>query len=484
MIDSNIKTIIDYQSEYFSILYEFFISVTGQTPKDFCEPNKFVDAIRLMGKRLRGNEYQLKKSEKAFRDLSDRLSKFYAQNTINCFAAVKKIDCFKVHLGGSSKFLETQLNATRKSILFSDIVLIPDPVLPWFESKRRYEKLNLSSIIEAAYFTLQLKSMVTDDETLPPFLIFPSFEKALEENDEITINATNQLVADFFSFYIDKNIKSVGDIPDFIQSDERAFLERVEASKLFVSPGGEVGEPIQQSLKNYIEYAKTRRSDEFNRVLESSSNGNIAMGAIMERLSPQYHLFENSYELRSNPLLCIDAQAHYFRLCSRMTTQRVLDLNQVDTHVQSLLAGLMNKRLDFLSNIDDEQLAFLRRTNENFEFRRKLQEFLKTLPETSLNDLGIVASEICSYVETSISQHEKEIEVLKGKYAEKHTATLGSSVIGLAVTMVPALAPFLGTVVPIALAGKYAKDKLAERREKKNLSGSMMGIFALAKDKS
>ena len=56
---------------------------------------------------------------------------------------------------------------------------------------------------------------------------------------------------------------------------------------------------------------------------------------------------------------------------------------------------------------------------------------------------------------------------------------------GLAVTMVPALAPFLGAALPIAMTagGKYVADKLEERHERRVLSGSLLGVFALAKKK-
>jgi len=67
----------------------------------------------------------------------------------------------------------------------------------------------------------------------------------------------------------------------------------------------------------------------------------------------------------------------------------------------------MNRRLDFLANINNEQLIFLRKTKENVEFRRKLREFINNLPETEIDDISYVASEICSQIESLIAQHEK-----------------------------------------------------------------------------
>ena len=86
-------------------------------------------------------------------------------------------------------------------------------------------------------------------------------------------------------------------------------------------------------------------------------------------------------------------------------------------------------------------------------------------------------------MESLITQHEKEIDSLNKKYGAKHRYTALIAGGGLAVTMMPALAPFLGAALPLALTagGKYVANKLEEIQERKTLSGSMMGILALAK---
>jgi hypothetical protein len=462
---------------------EFFIGATGKLPKDFCKMDRFPEAVREMGKKYRGKESKLQSSYNSYIKLEEKLKKLYGKESIDCFKSAKNINCCKVNLGGSSRFYETQLNATRKSILFSDIILIPDPVMPWLETKREHEKFKLVQILQAAYFILHLKDMLSDEFDLPPFLVFPSWEKSLEERDNITISATHQLIADIFSYYIEPSIKTIEDVLAFVKSNEKEFLGKVEKSNLFISPGGEIGESIKQAIQTYKKEVQTWRSKEFNEIIDSSPDSVVVLNGIMERIQPQYHILENSYELKSNPLLCVDAQAHYFRLIGRMTNQRVSNLDQSDKKTLSIISALMNRRLDFLANINNEQLIFLRKTKENIEFRLKLREFINSLPETKIDDISYVASEICSQIESLIIQHEKQIDSLNRKYRAKHNYTAIIAGGGLAVTMMPALAPFLGAALPMALTagGKYVANKLEEIQERKILSGSMMGIFALAK---
>ena len=294
MKESDIHTIAIYQKEYFSILKEFFIGVTGKHPKDFCETNNFSEAANELGERFGGNKSQLQKAYQAYVVLEEKLKKLYGDESSNCFQSAKEIDCCKVNLGGSSRFLETQLNATRKSILFSDIVLIPDPVLPWLETKREHEKFRMTHTLEAAYFILQLNNMVTDNFELPPFLVFPSWEKSLEENDQTTILTTKQLVRDLFVHYVEPSIKSIEDVFTFANSDEKEFLKRIDAAKLFIAPDGEIDDPINQAIKNYREYAKTYRTKDFNEMINSVSDGTLVINGFFERIQPQYHILENS----------------------------------------------------------------------------------------------------------------------------------------------------------------------------------------------
>jgi hypothetical protein len=259
--------------------------------------------------------------------------------------------------------------------------------MPWLEAKREHEKFRFVNIIQAAFFALHLKNLLSQDFDIPPFLVFPSWEKSLEENDQQTKDETNQLIADFFSYYVNREIISIEDVFDYVDSDEKDFLARVEEQSLFISPGGEVGEPIRDSLKNYREEAEQWRTLEFNEILAHAPKGRIVLNGIMERVQPQFHLFENSIELNSNPLLCIPAQAHYFSLLSRMDNSRVSEFTGSDQSLTAAISALTNSRLDYLANINDEQIIELRKSDENVKFRNDLRGFVASLPTIKVQDL-------------------------------------------------------------------------------------------------
>ncbi|MDT3777171.1 hypothetical protein PJI16_06330 [Nitrospira sp. MA-1] len=486
MDQDDLHTLIIYQNRYFEILNEFFVSVTGKQPNEFAQLDSFSEAVNRMPDNIRGNIRRQVEIQNSYALLENNLKTLYSSEGADAFASAQRLDACKLNLGGGRSFKNTQLGATRRSLLFSDTVLIPDPVMPWIEKKRDEEKFHHVIPLEMAFFVLHLSDLLESEFDIPPFFIFPSWEKTLEENDPQTQSNSMQLIVDVFSTYVDSGIQNWEDVLEFGDKYPDLFLNKVENATLFISPGGDIGESLKNAIENYKNEMRTWRSEAWCNKILSMNDVKVVTNAICERIQPHYHLLENSDELRSHPFLCIEAQAHYYQLIANMKNNRASDAVSFDPSTMSILKSLTSKKLDFLANINDSQIVHLRKTKENISFRRELRDLINSLPSTKLDDLGYVASEVCSHIEMSISKHEKQINGINKKYAAKHkyTALIGAGTLG--VSMFPVLAPFLGALLPLGLTstiGKYASDKLDETAENKQFSHSMMGVFALAKSK-
>lgn len=486
MSQQELHDLIIYQDRYFEILTEFFLSVTGCLPREFSPLDSFSESIQRMAVTLRENSSRAESAMVAFSTLETELKKLYSEEGGKAFSAAKKLDACKLNLGGSSRFLETQLNATRKSLLYSDTVLIPDPVMPWLEKKRDEEKFSHVIPLQMAFFILHLSDLKGYEFDLPPFFVFPSFEKSLEEYDQQTQENSIQLITDVFSHYVDSGIAHPQDILEFAAKYPALYFEKIEGARLFVSPGSEPGEPLKLELENYKAEMRQWRSEDWCNELFSKGDASVVTNAIFERIMPNYHLLENADELRSHPFLCVNAQAHYYQLIASMKNASVGEVASFDPSTSAILQSLTSKRLDYLANIKDAQLVALRKTDENVQFRRELRDLVNSLPNTNLEDLGYVAAEVCSHIERAISKHEKQISSLNDKYQAKHKYTALIAGGTLAVTMFPVLAPFLGALLPLGGAvatGKYISDKLDEKAEIGQFSHSMMGVISRAKRK-
>lgn len=462
-----------YQDTYFEILNIFFIDIVGQEASFF---NSFEEVYKEILK----NSNKLQNGMNPFSALSSSLLALYTESGINVYKFAQELNACKLVLGGSSRFYGTQLNATKRSLLFSDTVLIPDPILPYLEKDRSEEKFFYIAIVQAAFYILRMKELNDTKFDVLPFIVFPSWEKSLEDKDPETQAKMIQLTTDIFSHYVDSGIRSFNDIHEFSISHEQVFLEKIRTHQLFIAPGRKPGEDIKTSMNSYrAEMLETRSAEWCKDYLEKPDNF-LIINAIFERVSPQYHLLENANELRSSPLLCIDSQAHYYKLVTSMNNSFISNWNNQDSQTEGIVKALTNPRMSFLSNIPYDQMISIRQSNENIQFRRELRGLVNSLSSTNVEDVDLVASEVCFHIELLISKHRKELENIKSKYqaAYKHNALIGSA--SLVVAMTPVLAPLAGLGL-VATGGSYIKSKLAERDELNRASRSLMGIISLAK---
>jgi len=465
------------QKEFFNILDDLFQGITGKPATQFATPDTFIEVMKQDIPKL------AKRSIDAWPKGLETISNFYARVKMAPFTQARSYGGMKLVLGGSSRFEVSHLEAVKKMLLYADTILIPDPILPWLESEREEEKFRHVHLLKNIFMLLQLKPLVDADLTYPAIAVFPSYEKSLEKNDNETQKGIENLVLNFMSYYLKKPFESMDEIIEYVRTSEEEFLKRVEKNNLFISPGGQKGVDISTHIKEYKKEIHTWRSSDHSKAFESLSDGELIWMGIYERLIPQWHLLENSSELNSQPMLCIDAQWHYYELCTHMFEGRLFSANLLQKSTVNTIRALNEKSVEWLGNIPIEYLARLREQNENEEFRKRIDEFTSQLHDASIDDIDRVAAEVARGIASLLSEHKNKVREIQDKYNRMHSQTLSTSIISLAPIFLPSLAPLVQYIPPLALAGKYAWDKTAEIFEKKQLSKSIMGVIANARNK-
>lgn len=474
--------LIIYQKSYFEILSEFFINFTGKTPDKFQEFEDVVNELKLMSECNKNNIKFFSNLASVREDFLSKLSNLYASDSAQVFQAAKDLDAFKINIGGSSRFLKTQLNAVRKSLLITDIVLIPDPILPWLETEREEEKLKNLKMIEAIYFILNLKDLFEEDFEIPPFFIFPSWEKLLEEKDTTTKQNLNLLLLEFLSFYLNVKISSQEELTDYLSKYSNDFLNTVQEKRLFISPNGMEISDLRDSIESYKDFAQQYRTDEWCRKY-LSSDLSIVINGLAERLVPQYHLFENSKEINSNPYLCIPEHAYYYNLISKMSWG-FSTADNFDKQAIKLLKVLSSKRLDYLANIDNHEMKMLRKSDEHILFKNDMRAFVSSMGEVKTDDIDYMSREFSQFLDAKVKQHTNELESLKKRYAKKHQHTLMLAGSTLAVNFMPLFGQLMSVLGAGSVGLKYLSDKVDETYDLNNIKSSYTGVIALAKQRS
>jgi hypothetical protein len=476
MIDI-VKKAADYQVELFQMFGEFWGRATGMLPEEFSSIEGFGDAMRK-----RGRDFQYR-MEDAFTFADTQLRAFYAQNGAKAYNLASRLAGTKLVLGGASNFGTSQLASTRSTLLYADTVLIADPLYPWLEDARQHERFGLIRPLREAHAILHLRPLIDADLPHCPVFVFPSFEKSLEREDDTTKKGIEQLVVDVLAHFVDPGINSIDDAHVFARTRMDDFIRAVERHALFVPPEAEIGEPVRRSLQRYDHYVKTWRTREYIQMYERAPVGSKVLTGILERLSPQFHLFENAEELTAHPLLSIEQQGHYFKLTSEASVDRLSRLGLLDDSTRRQLAALSSERLEWLNNIPVPMLAKLREDSEHEVFRKMLATAMSNLHSSALENVDKVAAEICREIDSGIARYNRSVREIDEKFKASTAQTVLGAAGGGFGLLVPALAPFVGPIVPLAALTKFGYDALTRQIELKKQSRSLIGVLAFAKNK-
>lgn len=467
------------QRDFFILLDELFTRVTGRSYSDFATIEGFGDEIRKNAVSLS------RRMKNEWNPAIQQLDSHYGQCGTTTLRAAKQLGGLKLVLGGGSRFTGTQLSSVARVLLYADTVLIPDPVLPWFEADRIEERFRHVLMLQQIFTLLHLKPLIDAELEVPPVFVFQSWEKSLAGRDLFTQESTKQLAMGVLSTRSGRQFRDFTEVKNFAIEHTPEFMQAVEAGQLLVGPGGTVGQPINVAIEEYLTAGRTWRSAEFQAKIETLPKPLTVLLAIMERLEPQYHLMENSDELGAQPFVCIAAQSHYYELCSEFFLQRLRNNSLMSDDTVRTVSAMQQPILSWLSNVQMEALVELRRNNENEKFRQHLQGYVHDLHAAGIEDLDRVAAEVSRGISSLIAANDAELRRIQEKYQRKYLQDATVGVAALAVALVPTLAPFLGdAAAPLIVAGKYVWDKIEERSERNSLGRSLMGILARAKRSS
>lgn len=471
--------IINYkqlQRELFNIFDEFFERATGSKYSSFSNLTNFDEQIRRNAQKI------AKRGVDAFNWGYSTLGNFYSKHATDLFIASKQLGGMKLVIGGSSRFTSSTFDSIRKMLLYTDTILIPDPILPWIEKDRSEEAFQNVLLLENIFRILQVKPLVDADLPYPAILVFPSWEKSLEHEDEATQEGIQDLITEFFSTYLNSTYSNLQEIASFAQKHEPIFLEHVERNKLFIAPGGGFSEPLAQNIVMYKNEIRTWRSKEFNNKIANIPDSLLVFNGILERLAPQYHLIENANELYAQPMFCLSSHWHYYSLCANMYERRLQNKSLLSPNTSSILQSLNAPNLQWLGNVPLTALVELRKNNENEYFRTHLDKYTKELNSASISDIDRIAAEVGRGIASLLAEHQKQIRAIETKYSLLHTQTAVGGWVTLAALLIPSLAPFVGSIAPLGVAGKYIWDKTNEHHERSKAANSLMGILAAARN--
>lgn len=261
-----VSDVVRVQREYFNLIEEFFIAATEEKPEKFLDNDEsFSDSIH------KRNAASLSKlMEKSYPIYLPQIQEFHINNLNVLIRSKDVVGGLKCVFGGSSRINQSTFDSYRKIALYSDTVFIPDPIIPWLEVERKDEKFSHVYLLEACYHLLKYKPLIDADLPYPAIIVFPSWEKALEQRDEITRDGISSLILRFFSHYLGGSFEDEQEIYSYVLGvGKDKFRSTVINKKLFIPPNSSFPKTFEEAYNKYIDFVKEQRSDEFVKMILS-----------------------------------------------------------------------------------------------------------------------------------------------------------------------------------------------------------------------
>jgi hypothetical protein len=467
------ERIIEEQREYMGLLNELFEGAYK------CKVSSLVDHDHFM-------RYSKEKAEPICRELERRLpeavskmTKIYGKLMPLCASYAKgAASSVQLVAGGGSRLLETQISSIRKVLLYSDCVYIPDPILPWIETERSEERFRHVQMLRSVYSVLRFKPLVDAKTQRPSVIFFPSFEKVLEAQDEVTQDASGRMFMDVMGHYLECGFEDESEVFAYARDHGDKFLEQVARHALYVAPGGSPNDDLLTAIASHrrerATYMSAEAAQKYNAIPDAAF---VAIG-IMERLQPQYHLIENAGMLKAQPLLTNAAASHYYGRCATAYNGNLLNHNLLSKETVSTIDALADARFDWMANVPIPTLAELRESGENEKFRERLASQTAHLGEASFEDLDIVARSVASGIQGLVEQHAREMDEMKARWSKRYKTQAIESWVGLGAAFIPMLGPYFSAILGGDALKQYVFAKNEQREEFKAASKSLAGVMA------
>jgi hypothetical protein len=183
-------------------------------------------------------------------------------------------------------------------------------------------------------------------------------------------------------------------------------------------------------------------------------------------------------------LLGLRSQWHYFSLCAEAFSDDLLSQQVIEKKTVAVLRALGEANHQWLTNVPIEVLVVLRQDDATKDFRTRLDSFVGALNDASLAQVDRVSAEVGRGIASLLGEHDKSVREIERKYQRLYRITAAVSWVGLAASLVPALAPFVAPLVGAPTAIKYIKDKVNERGEKQEAARSLIGVLVAAEQGS
>lgn len=471
------KQTMDAMRELFTHFERVFFSFTNSRPELFTKGQDFATAIRALGRSWENDRSWADKTQRASASAMSDLVAFYKAKGMYLFNAASEGPGLKAVLGGTQNFTQASESAVRSMVLYSDTVLIADPIYRWVEVEHDAEAFTFPRLLEDLMRLLPLKPLVDAELPIPAIHVFPSFEGSLDRHDVETQDAQERMLMQFFGHYFNATFDDLTEIFNYADRRPQETIEAISASRLLVAPGLSGGEPFDVQLAAIQDHNRRLRSEAYQKSVSHLPPAVLALNTVMERLGPIYHMNENADALGASPLMALSVHWHYYELLANATKAVLTNNGELPQDIIDISKELTSQERCWFGNVPVNVLVDLRTRGEYLDFRRKLGAAMTELRTSTKKTVANNAVMVERALRQVSVEYHKELASLEARYKRGYTPMAIAGWVTIAASFLPFF-PVITAGAGVAALGMYLGAKAQEHMERRQLGRTVTGILA------
>lgn len=374
---------------------------------------------------------------------------------------------------GGDLFPSHSENIASKCGIYTDTIILPDPFLRTKHIFNHYSPADQAYyLMKHAMNVLQYKNLACTDLDIPLVVILPDLATLQKDEHEFFQKLGEQDSLIHSKKIFGRSFESFEELLDFCQSldtVERAIAEIVDGDRVLFDTDWEDGAASQLE--------RAMKDNPLKPFFRDITPGTLLASQALGRMAISNEILIKSRRLNGVPI--IDAPTSWQYLIWKMEydsdrAERALSLH--DLHVVKGLNDLANTDMEWLGNIPPEALIELRKEGAMDEIRHILGNGINSLIEVNPSNFYRTRDQIFENLNSSFTQHKKNIEMLRAKKWKFAGSDIGS---WLVVGSLGVTAAVTGT--PVWGLAAIAADQLLDAPKLKDIPSS---IKNLAKENS
>ena len=379
--------------------------------------------------------------------LNEEIIQFWSNNAASILNLIKKQDSLRCVYSGDISPVTLE-DFVKKSLLYIDTVVIPDPILNLTLLQRQTtldRKIYINKLVRHVFNVWKIKDLIFTDTEINPIIIFPINLQIMNKDDEkLLLQDASQEFTSYINNIFDKSFTDKNNSLEFLQQFETAskIFEQIKQFSLLPNAFKEFS-----TFEEFLtDFSDTRKHFQIGK---KSLGWDFGEYLLSQFIRVQEHKFFCN-KVSGEPIYDYDLPYFFFSY----------EMGGLDMDA-SIANALQKEKFNWIADVPLPALKIFREENKLDYMRSILRKGITDLKAKKDKDLLKISKEL----EKNFKEAFKKQEMEKASLQEEATAIVKKEIPIQIVANLVGFIPIIGDYASIPFAYESISNLLKQHRE-------------------